>query len=109
MFMDFCSLLGLLELLGRACGPLQPSWELLGTLEACFGLLVAHAGNGCVWHFDAMGEPKHRIRSCTGLVTTNLAFGGPDNKSLFITESHSGAILKADLPVAGKTMFSHMN
>ena len=73
------------------------------------GLLVCHAGNGCVWHFDAMGEPKHRIRSCTGLVTTNLAFGGPDNKSLFITESHSGAILKADLPVAGKTMFSHLN
>lgn len=78
-------------------------------LDAEGGLLVCHAGNGCVWHFDAMGEPKHRIRSCTGLVTTNLAFGGPDNKSLFITESHSGAILKADLPVSGKTMYSHMD
>ena len=78
-------------------------------LDAEGGLLVSHAGNGCVWHFDVMGEPKHRIRSCTGLMTTNVAFGGLGNKSLFITESHSGAILKADLPVAGKTMYSHMN
>ncbi|MEL0021406.1 MAG: hypothetical protein VW709_16170, partial [Rickettsiales bacterium] len=68
-----------------------------------------HAGNGTVWHFDRMGEPKHRIRSCEGLNTTNIAFGGPDNKSVFITESQSGSILRAELPVAGKTMYSHMN
>ena len=77
-------------------------------LDTDGGLLVCHAGNGCVWHFDIMGEPKHRIRSCKGMMTTNLAFGGPDNKSLFITESHSGSILKADLPVNGKLMYSHM-
>ena len=66
-------------------------------------------GNGSVWHFDPMGEPKHRIRSCRGLNTTNLAFGGPDNKSLFITESMSGTILRVELADAGKVMYSHMD
>jgi gluconolactonase len=78
-------------------------------LDTDGGLLVCHAGNGSVWHFDPMGEPKHRIRSCSGLNTTNLAFGGPGNKSLFITESMSGTILRAKLPDAGKVMFSHMD
>ena len=40
-------------------------------------------------------------------MTTNVAFGGPDNKTLYITESRSGSILTARLPVAGKRMFSH--
>jgi sugar lactone lactonase YvrE len=30
----------------------------------------------------------------------NLAFGGPDNARLFITESQTGSILQADLSVA---------
>jgi gluconolactonase len=36
-----------------------------------------------------------------------MAFGGADNKTLFITESGSGSILKAQLDVPGKPMFSH--
>ena len=78
-------------------------------LDADGGLLVCHAGNGTVWHFDHMGEPKHRIRSCRGLNTTNIAFGGNGNRSVFITESMSGSILRAELPVAGKTMYSHLS
>lgn len=78
-------------------------------LDAEGGLLVCHAGNGSVWHFDRMGEPKHRIRSCAGLNTTNIAFGGPQNRHVYITESQTGSILRAELPVAGKTMFSHMD
>ncbi|NDC21313.1 MAG: SMP-30/gluconolactonase/LRE family protein, partial [Burkholderiaceae bacterium] len=35
----------------------------------------------------------------------NFCFGGPDGKDLYITESLSGDILKARLPVAGKKMF----
>ena len=78
-------------------------------LDADGGLLVCHAGNGTVWHFDHMGEPKRRIRSCRGLNTTNIAFGGNGNRSVFITESMSGSILRAELPVAGKTMYSHLS
>jgi gluconolactonase len=50
------------------------------------------------------------IRSPRGLGTTNCAFGGPEGRTLFITESDSGSILKADLPkdlgITGAPMFS---
>jgi gluconolactonase len=71
------------------------------------GLFVAHVGMGSVWGFSPLGEPLWRIRSPAGLANTNLAFGGPDNRRLYVTESASGSILTADLPVAGRRMFSH--
>jgi gluconolactonase len=71
------------------------------------GLVVAHAGMGSVWHFNELGEPIGRVRSCTGLMTTNVAFGGADRKDIYITESTTGTILKARLSVAGKVMYSH--
>jgi gluconolactonase len=70
-------------------------------------LVIAHAGLGAVWVFSRLGEPLYRIRSCEGLTTTNVAYGGPDNKNLYITESESGCILVARLPVPGRLMFSH--
>jgi len=71
-------------------------------------LAVAHAGLGTVWLFSYIGEPLFRIKSCAGLKTTNLAYGGPQRKALYITESESGVILKAQMPVAGSVMYSHM-
>ncbi len=71
------------------------------------GLIVAHVGMGSVWTFSPMGEPVHRIKSSSGLYTTNIAFGGPDRSTLYITESASGTILKAQLDVQGKLMYSH--
>ena len=71
------------------------------------GLAVAHCGLGTVWLFDRLGEPRYRIRSCEGISTTNLAFGGTNNRSLFITESDTGTILRAEVPVAGHVMYSH--
>jgi gluconolactonase len=73
------------------------------------GIVIAHAGLGVVWMFDRLGEPRYRIQSCEGISTTNVAFGGSDGKTLFITESDSGAILKADVPVRGNAMYSHAN
>ncbi|MBL4719822.1 MAG: SMP-30/gluconolactonase/LRE family protein [Alphaproteobacteria bacterium] len=78
-------------------------------LDSSGNLAVCHAGNGSVWIFSELGEPLYRVRSCEGLFTTNCAFGGPDGKSLFITESDSNTVLRAELPTAGKTMYSHMN
>jgi len=69
-------------------------------------IAVCHVGLGSVWLFSALGEPMLRIRSPLGPMTTNCAFGGPGNTQLFITESRSGTILVADMPVAGRTMFS---
>jgi gluconolactonase len=71
------------------------------------GLAVAHCGLGTVWLFDRLGEPRYRICSCEGISTTNLAFGGTNNRSLFITESDTGTILRAEVPVAGHVMYSH--
>jgi gluconolactonase len=76
-------------------------------MDAEGGLLISHAGLGTVWHFDNLGQPQHRIRSCEGLMTTNIVFGGENNSSLFITESQSGTILRAELPVQGQIMQSH--
>ena len=72
------------------------------------GLAIAHFGLGCVWVLNELGEPLYRVNSPVGPFTTNLAFGGKDNKTLFITEASSGSILSAQLDVGGRTMFSHM-
>lgn len=70
-------------------------------------IAVCHVGLGTVWLFSAIGEPMLRIRSPEGLLVTNCAYGGPGNRTLFITESKSGTVLAADMPVAGRPMFSH--
>ncbi|RZN11871.1 gluconolactonase [Bradyrhizobium genosp. SA-3] len=70
-------------------------------------LAIAHAGLGTVWIFSRLGEPLYRVRSCQGLATTNLAYGGADNRNLYITESETGCVLVARLPVAGRAMASH--
>ena len=62
------------------------------------GLVVAHVGMGAVWAFSPLGEPLYRIRSCQGLATTNIAYGGPGRKTLYITESESGCVLQRELP-----------
>jgi gluconolactonase len=69
-------------------------------------LFIAHVGLGVVWVVDKLGQPVWRIDSCSGHHTTNCAFGGPDGKTLYITESTGAKVLTADLDVAGKTMFS---
>jgi gluconolactonase len=71
-------------------------------------LAVAHVGLGAVWIFDRLGEPRSRLVSCEELSTTNVAFGGSANKTLFITESDSGTILMADVGIAGRALYSHL-
>ncbi|WP_029009314.1 SMP-30/gluconolactonase/LRE family protein [Azospirillum halopraeferens] len=78
-------------------------------LDADGGLWVAHAGNGCVWGFDRLGAAKWRIVSEVGLFTTNIAFGGPDGRWLYITESESGTVLRCRLTVSGKSLFGPEN
>lgn len=77
-------------------------------IDVAGNLAVAHIGMGVVWLFSRLGEPLARINSCEGLATTNVAYGGGDNKSLYITESESGTVLVARLDVPGRTMYSHL-
>src|SRR5208282_5634553 len=70
-------------------------------------VVVAHPTVGAVWVFSRIGEPLYYLKSCAREMTTNVAYGGDDNRTLYITESRSCSILMARLPVPGKTMFSH--
>jgi gluconolactonase len=72
------------------------------------GLIVCHVGTG-VWRFDRNGMPTHVIEPPEGHHTTNVAFGGPDRRALYITESDTGTIQRVALPVAGKRMYSHQD
>ena len=70
-------------------------------------LAICHVGMGSVWIFSRLGRPLYELPSCAGHATTNAAFGGPDGKSLFITESETGSVLVARVPMPGLTLFSH--
>lgn len=61
------------------------------------GLAVCQNRTGSVWLFDALGVPTYRIRSCRGALTTNAAYG-PDGRTLYITESETGTVLRIRVP-----------
>lgn len=69
-------------------------------------LFVAHAGAGFVWGLSQIGVPIACFK-CSGSMPTNLAFGGPEMRSLFVTESETGAVLEMTAPVSGLPLFSH--
>ena len=75
-------------------------------IDAEDGLYVAHLGMG-IWRFNSDGIPTHLIEAATGHHMTNLAFGGPENRTLFITEADTGTIQTVEVPVPGKVMHSH--
>jgi len=77
-------------------------------MDAENGLLVCQLGVG-VWRFDSNMLPTHLVHSEDHKHhhLANIAFGGPDMKTLYITESLSGDILVARMPVAGKQLFAH--
>lgn len=79
-------------------------------LTADGGVVVCQTGMGLVWVHNVLGQPIAVIRSPRGLGTTNCAFGGPEGRTLYITESDSGSVLKAELPkslgIKGAPMFS---
>jgi gluconolactonase len=76
-------------------------------VDAQGSLAIAHAGLGTVWLVSRIGEPLLRIRSTAGLMTTNVAYGGPGRRALYVTESHSGSILVVTLDVPGLALYSH--
>jgi gluconolactonase len=73
-------------------------------MDAEDGLVVCHLGVG-VWRFDANGLPTHLVHADGHRLLTNIAFGGADRKTLYITDSLNGEILTARMPVAGKVMY----
>jgi gluconolactonase len=60
---------------------------------------VANPGHGQVWVVDAHGVCTHRV-DCTafGRMPTNCTLA-PDGRTLVITESESGSLLAAEIPL----------
>lgn len=76
-------------------------------MDAEGGLVVAQMNLG-VWRFDARARPTHFVECGETAGPTNIAFGGADNRTLYITDSNNGIVLQAEMPFAGKPMFSHL-
>ena len=70
------------------------------------GIVCAQAGLG-VWRFDRLGLPTHFVGEL-GSFVTNVAFGGADRRTLYMTESETGEILTARLPIPGRVMASQL-
>lgn len=63
-------------------------------------LYVAHFGSGTVDIFDATGKQRDTI-AIPGQKVTNCAFGGPENKTLVITEVETGSLYRVEVSVPG--------
>ena len=67
-------------------------------------LLVANPGLAYVWVLSPRAEPEVVLTGQAGASITNLAFGGPDRRTLFCTDSTHGHILRAPMDAAGATV-----
>lgn len=84
-----------------ANGPIGPDGL---AMDVGGSLFVTLAGRGVTVALDRFAEPRLILRSPTGSLVTNLAFGGADKKTLFCTESETGSILSTRMEVAGRIL-----
>jgi gluconolactonase len=75
-------------------------------LDTAGNLYVAHYGGGSVLIINANGEVMERIKM-GGLRPTNVAFGGPDRKMLYVTEVDTGSVYRFNTDYPGLPLFSH--
>ena len=64
-------------------------------------LLVANPGLAYIWVLSPRAEPVQVLRGPSGHSLTNLAFGGPEGRTLYATDSTTGEILQAEMDVPG--------
>lgn len=76
------------------------------SMDEAGNLVVCQIGMGAVWLFNPRGEPILRVDSPSGSQTTNIAFGGPGRRTAFVTECEDAAILRFEMPHAGRRLFS---
>lgn len=67
-------------------------------------VLVANPGLGYVWVLNGRAEPVQVLRGAAGSSTTNLAFGGADRRTLYVTDSTHGCILRAAMDAPGLSL-----
>ena len=89
------------QLQGGSGGPDGLAMDTAGNLS------VVQHGAGRTWLLSPVGEPVACVVAATGLGVTNLAYGGPDNRTLYVTESGTGHVLAAEMETPGEPMYSH--
>jgi gluconolactonase len=67
-------------------------------------LYVAHYGGGKVAVFSPSGELAEEIR-IPGAHVTNVAFGGPDRRTLVITDVQTASVYKTQVDIPGLALF----
>ena len=78
-------------------------------MDEAGNLSAAHARPGIIWLLSPVGEPLYRIETAAkNARMTNMAYGGAGRRTLYITDSYNGTILTAQMPAAGKPLFSHL-
>jgi gluconolactonase len=75
-------------------------------MDEAGNLVVPHASLGSVFVINPDGEPIARILSPRGRTTTNVKFGGPDRKTMYITESSTGSVLSAPWTTPGRRLYA---
>jgi gluconolactonase len=70
-------------------------------MDASGRLLVANPGLAYVWVLNHRAEPVEVICGTSGHSLTNLAFGGLNRKTLYVTDSTAGEILRIDMDTPG--------
>jgi gluconolactonase len=68
-------------------------------------LYVAATMAGDIQIFDTKGQCVDRLPCGEGSMPTNCCFGGPQRRTLFVTDSHGERVLAFDLEVAGLPLF----
>ena len=64
-------------------------------------LIICNPGLGWAWVLNSKAEPVEVLRSPRGASLTNVAYGGPERRTAYFTESVSGSILSADMTQPG--------
>ena len=72
------------------------------------GVAFANPGHGCIWLLDRHGVPKFRVQSCAGRShhQSGLRSARSANPLVF-TDSDTGQVLEARVPVPGHLLASH--
>ena len=64
-------------------------------------VLVANPGLGYLWVLNTRAEPVQVLRGPAGASITNLAFGGAERRTLFVTDSTHGCVMTAEMDIPG--------
>jgi len=68
-------------------------------------LIICNPGLGWAWVLNSKAEPVEVLRSPRGASVTNVAYGGPERRTAYFTESVSGSILSADMTEPGCPLY----